>query len=283
MECHLRRVITCPVNPEAGREDELRARPAPVGKRVAVVGGGPAGLEAAYRAARRGHRVTLFEASARLGGALELFTRDPGRAGWRSLLDRLERDLASAGVEARLGTEAGPADLDGFDVVVTATGGADVAAGVTSTSVLAGEHRPVGDITVAMGPDDGLDGPMTALLLAGRGCAVRLATEGFVAGAALEPGLLHVVTRRLLEAGVELAPLTRVVEEAAGAVLENVLTGRRRPVADRVVWATGRRSRTELLHELRRRGVEAVVAGDALAPRRLAHAVLDGARIGNAL
>jgi 2,4-dienoyl-CoA reductase-like NADH-dependent reductase (Old Yellow Enzyme family) len=283
MECHLRRVITCPVNPEAGREEELSARPAQAPKRVAVVGGGPAGLEAAYRAARRGYRVTLFEARTCLGGALELFTRDPGRAGWRSLLDRFARDLFAAGVDVRLGTETRAADLAGFDVVVTATGGAEVAAGVTSASVLAGGHLPSGDVTVAMGLDDGLDGPMTALMLAERGCRVRLATEGYVAGAALEPGLLHVVTRRLLEEGVELTALTRVLDEASGLVLENVLTGARRHVEGAVVWASGRRSRTELHDELRRLGVEAIPVGDALAPRRLAHAVLDGARVGNAL
>lgn len=283
MECHQRRVVTCPVNPAAGREEEFTVGPVATPRRVAVVGGGPAGMEAASRAARRGHRVTLFEARPSLGGALDLFTRDPGRAAWRPLLDRLNRDLVAAGVEVRLGTEAGVGDLGGYDVVVVATGGVEVGPGVSSSDVLAGTARPSGDVTVAMGGDDGLDGPMIALLLAGRGCRVRLAAEGHLIGAGLEPGLVHVVTGRLLEAEVELRPLTRVLEEGGQTTLENVFTGRREPVPGGVIWASGRRARDELRAALERAGLPSVLVGDALAPRRLVHAVLDGARVGNAL
>ncbi len=121
-----------------------------------------------------------------------------------------------------------------------------------------------------MRPDGGLDGPMTALLPARRGGRLRLVAEGFMAVEALKRASLHVVTRQSLGAGVELAPLGGVVEEGSKAWLENVLTERRR-------------SNAGLLAGLERAGAECVAVGDALAPRRLAHAVLDGARAGIAL
>jgi 2,4-dienoyl-CoA reductase (NADPH2) len=118
-------ICGCLANPVACRELDVSRRPAPSRpKRVAVVGGGPAGLACAVRAAERGHAVALFEASERVGGQLNLAVRVPGKRELGELTASFERRLADLGVEVLLDHAATVDDLDrgGFDEVVVATG-----------------------------------------------------------------------------------------------------------------------------------------------------------------
>jgi 2,4-dienoyl-CoA reductase (NADPH2) len=122
--------VDCAVNPRTGKERELAIGRAPRSRRVVVVGGGPAGLEAARVAAERGHRVTLFERSRQLGGALL----------WASVLHPenepflryLRREIADAPIDVELGHPAGVDDIAGLsaDAVVVATGGRVVVPGI---------------------------------------------------------------------------------------------------------------------------------------------------------
>jgi 2,4-dienoyl-CoA reductase (NADPH2) len=118
------RRASCLVNPRACRETELRHTPAARRKRVAVVGGGPAGLACAAALAERGHEVELFEAAAALGGQLDLACRIPGKEEYRETLRYYRRRLELTGVRVRLGHRAQAAELvqGGFDEVVLATG-----------------------------------------------------------------------------------------------------------------------------------------------------------------
>ncbi|SIS66568.1 oxidoreductase [Phaeovulum vinaykumarii] len=116
------RIASCLVNPAAAHEDELRPEPAAHPKRIAVVGAGPAGAMAAITAAGRGHAVTLFERTDRVGGLLNLARAVPGKEEFGPLLDWLSHMLAVTGVDLRLGVQAGAADLAGFDTVIVATG-----------------------------------------------------------------------------------------------------------------------------------------------------------------
>jgi 2,4-dienoyl-CoA reductase (NADPH2) len=117
-------VATCLVNPRAGRETELVYRPAAAPRRIAVVGAGPAGLSCATVAARRGHRVTLFEAAERIGGQFNMAKRIPGKEEFHETLRYFGRELELAGVALRLGKAATVEDLvDGaFDEVILASG-----------------------------------------------------------------------------------------------------------------------------------------------------------------
>ena len=117
-------LASCLVNPRACHETEIVIRPTAAPKRVAVVGAGPAGLAAATTLAERGHAVTLFEASDRIGGQFNLAKRIPGKEEFHETLRYFSERLRETGVTLRLGTPATAEGLlhGGFEQVVLATG-----------------------------------------------------------------------------------------------------------------------------------------------------------------
>jgi 2,4-dienoyl-CoA reductase (NADPH2) len=163
------RPISCLVNPRAGRElefpEEAQPSRAAQARRIAVVGGGPAGLSAAEDLVGRGHQVTLFERGDELGGQFRLATRVPGKEDYGIWADSAAARLAAAGCDVRLRTTPLPEDLAGFDAVVLATGVTprriDVP-GVGMAHVLDYEHAlrdgvPEGDVAIIGGGGIGVD------------------------------------------------------------------------------------------------------------------------------
>jgi 2,4-dienoyl-CoA reductase (NADPH2) len=118
------RVTSCLVNPRACHETEIVIRRAPLTKRLAVVGAGPAGLSFAVTAAERGHRVTLFEAAGEIGGQFNLAKRIPGKEEFHETLRYFQRQLELKGVDVRLNHRASVEALleEEFDEYVVATG-----------------------------------------------------------------------------------------------------------------------------------------------------------------
>jgi 2,4-dienoyl-CoA reductase-like NADH-dependent reductase (Old Yellow Enzyme family) len=296
--------ISCLVNPSVGREAPWggdRFEPTEQPGRVLVVGGGPAGLEAARVSAERGHDVVLVEASAELGGQWRFAGHQPSRS---QVLDHLAwyaAELARLGVEIRRGrfVEADDVVAEGADHVVVAIGAAPPLAGfqralrladrlpglelgpaTTAQDVLAGVVAIAGRVLVVDDVDD-WRGIGTAMFLQERGCTVTIAT----AAPAVAAGLYHSAAdaparRRFAVAGGELAPNTVVAGWSGdAATLRSTLTGSEaKHPFDWVVVAGTPVARTQLSTELRAQGTAHTAIGDCLAPRTAAAAILDGRR-----
>ena len=116
------KLTSCLVNPRACHETELRYDPAPVAKKIAVVGAGAAGMMAALVASGRGHHVTLFECQWVLGGQLNLARQVPGKEEFHGLMDWFTAEIAQSKITLHLGKAATADDLQGYDEIIIATG-----------------------------------------------------------------------------------------------------------------------------------------------------------------
>jgi 2,4-dienoyl-CoA reductase (NADPH2) len=116
------KTCSCLVNPRACRETELNYLPAGQIKAIAVVGAGPAGLACATVAARRGHKVTLFEQSDEIGGQFNMAKKIPGKEEFNASLTYFAGEIERSGVDLQLSTRVTAEDLEGFDEIILATG-----------------------------------------------------------------------------------------------------------------------------------------------------------------
>jgi len=119
----IRRDMRCAINPAVGDERFIHLKPAKTSCKVAVIGGGPSGMEAARICALRGHKVTVFERTGELGGAMLYCCTVPGKNKMRWYADWLRSQLEKLNVEVKFHTEPKAEDLKGFDVVLHAAGG----------------------------------------------------------------------------------------------------------------------------------------------------------------
>jgi 2,4-dienoyl-CoA reductase-like NADH-dependent reductase (Old Yellow Enzyme family) len=301
-------MATCTVNPRAGREVDAAATAtrAREPRSVLVVGGGPAGLKAAEAAAQRGHRVTVLERSAQLGGQLAVAARLPGRERWSHAIDDLATSLTRLGVDVRLGVRATREVVarQGADVTVVATGARWDPTGRSSTPPRTGLPGADGDNvvdpstailapescgeTVAILDDAGDYTPLgLAELLARGGRAVELVTSRPAFGDRLGPlatADFPWVGPRLLELGVRMT--TGVVVERvtrAGIELSEPDGTTRSLPATTVVLCGLRTAESALSSDLAEHGLATVQIGDCVAPREADDAFFEGMDCGAAL
>jgi len=119
----IKRDMRCAINPAVGDERFIHLQPAKTACKVAVIGGGPAGMESAYIATLRGHEVTIFEKTGELGGAMLYCCTVPAKNKMRWYADWLRLQMNKLGIKIRYRTEPDAKDLKEFDVVLLATGG----------------------------------------------------------------------------------------------------------------------------------------------------------------
>jgi len=302
--------VQCVYNPTVGRErlwGKAAALETSTPKRIVVVGAGPAGLEFARIAARRGHTVSVYEKEAEAGGHVRLQSLLPGRATYREIGRWLENQARQAGAAIHTGAEVTEASLAGLcreagaDEVVVATGsrvcrdgfqgwtgaalpGAAQARCLGWDEVLTSAVPLTGEILVL---DDQADliGPLTAVHLARSGAAtVRLVTRWpMVASETVADAYFEWIMPQVYESGVQLYVDHFVAALAAGsATLYNIYQpGRQFTIpADAVVMATARQSVNSLVAAARGAGLPVTAIGDAVAPRSTFEAVYEGHRHG---
>ena len=283
-----RKYLSCSVNPVTGKEREFSLVPAEVKKKVLVVGGGPAGMEAARVAALRGHQVTLWEKEKALGGSLIPGSVPDFKGEYKRLLDYLATQIRKLGVTLELGKEATPERIKAMrpDVVFIATGGTPILPNipgiqnrnvVTAVDLLLGKGE-AGESVVILG--GGLVGSETALHLARKGKKVtlvemldRIASTMFSANRA---HLLHL----LEESGVKSYTHTAATEITAEGMIVRGRDGKEILLkADTIVIAAGFESRQGHWESLRDTVPEVYPIGDYAKPQVVQNAIWEGFRI----
>jgi 2,4-dienoyl-CoA reductase-like NADH-dependent reductase (Old Yellow Enzyme family) len=300
--------LACIHNPAVAREATLGEEsftPTTSPRRVVVVGGGPAGMRAAYTAARLGHSVELLEASSELGGRAKWLSSVDAYREYYGIVSWLETELRLLGVAIRTGVEADVATIRDLspDAVILATGSEAVRHGWTAlrparwspdAEALPGTDQwnviTIDDVfggAPEIGPsvvvyDDIGDRQAVAVAeyLVDRGHTVAIFTRLPQAAPALVASRDHGPTiKRLRRKGVTIhtsRELLTIVEDRA--TFRDVHTDETHDFepADAIVLVTGQRARDGLAFALQDAGIEVSVVGDALAPRNIFSAVWDG-------
>ena len=286
------RPLRCGVNATVGMNEEFeRIVPVEESKKVLIIGGGPAGMEAARIAALRGHEVMLLEKGEKLGGTLSIASVPPGKEKIRWLIQYYTSELFRLGVEVRLGVQVTRKIVDELqpDAIIVAIGctcpqenipGADRHNVVTAMDMLSGKRTAANDSIVVIG--GGLLGLETALFLASNGNRVSVLKRYKTIAAHLEPIYRDYILRELEEYNASILTEVSVerIDETAVQVKDS--RGETRPIpADLVVLARDPVPLRDLQEELR--GIEFRSIGDCVRPRLIIDAVREGYLAGRAI
>jgi pyruvate/2-oxoglutarate dehydrogenase complex dihydrolipoamide dehydrogenase (E3) component len=257
-----------------------------------IVGAGVAGLEAARVAAQRGHRVTLLERDAQVGGQILIASRAPERAELAGILRYLARQVEKLMVECRLRVEATADSVlaESPDVVIIATGshphvpllpGLDGKHVVTDRDVLL-DRVEVGERVILVDDVHTQQGLSTAEHLLDRGRKVDVLSRVFYAGQDVGVTSIAPLYTRLFAKGATFTPHTELVAvEGSAVVVANALTRSQRRIegVDTVVLAMGSRSTDALYRALKGKVPVLHAIGDCVAPRGVHQAILEGTRV----
>lgn len=290
------RPVACAINPVCGKEirydEKLKKMEYP--KNIMVIGGGPAGMEAAWRASERGNNVVLYDDKSELGGNLLLAEVPPGKEFIKEFREWEKTQLAKKGVEVRLGIRA---DLETIrkqnpDIVVLATGGKPIIPdvlgiekGITVDKILSGSYGLTNEKVVIIG--GGVVGCETALYLVEKGNKITMLE--MLGDYASDAGMLYYMhLHEKLGGRVEL-PLEETVEDKVeirtsvttkkidnNQVVIETDKGTESIYFDDLVIACGYERNRELENILRETDTRYIVIGDAKEPREIAQAVKEG-------
>jgi hypothetical protein len=309
-----RRRIGCTVNAIVGREaafDEDAPRPLAVRKKVVVVGGGPAGMEAARVAAKRGHQVVLMEADNRLGGQVNMAAQAPTRRGILDITVWLEEQVYKLGVDVRLNAYAELEDVlaQEPDAVILATGslprmdgvqfsnpgepstGMDRPEVISSHDLFSGaSSRPLGARAVVIDDVGHYEAVAVAEHLMSKGMTVTYVSRHISFAPLVETAVMTTpALRRMGVKDLKIRLRSRAISIDEGGVLigptflpKDTNQVERIP-ADTVVFVSANQANNILADELRAAGVTVTTVGDANAPRFMQAAIRDGFLAGQAV
>ena len=267
-----RQFLSCVLNAENGYENSRSIQPAEQKKKIAVLGGGPAGLEAARVAALRGHDVTLFEKTTSLGGQLNIACVPPRKEEMRRAAQDLIRAVCNAGVHLCMGQTRTAEQLKeaGFEAVINAVGahsaapripGIDGVNVADAWKVLAGEQQVYGTVAVIGG---GMVGCETAEYLAARGCKVSVIEMMDKIAAGESTTILPTLLENYKTYGVEQYPSHKVKEFRMDAVVCENKDGAEVTIpCDYIVLAMGARSNEFDVAALENANIPVYSIGDA--------------------
>ncbi len=290
--------VGCVQNAVIGYEAEWAELPkATTLKRVVVIGGGPAGLEAARVARTRGHQVVLFEKSDRLGGQLNIAKLAAKRGDYDGVARWLELQVNKLGVTIRLNTEATAEAVlaENPDTVVVATGAVPLVppiAGleecefaVSAWDVLLGK-APAGDRVLVIDDQGGQESTGAAEFLLDEGRQVEIVTPHYSVGEDLGPTNKPPVYARLYAKGAQMQATWELAGVEDGLIrLRNMFAGNEieRDDIDVLVYSYGGRSVDELARSLEGKVKELYNIGDSFAPRSLHHAIVEAYKYARAI
>jgi NADPH-dependent 2,4-dienoyl-CoA reductase/sulfur reductase-like enzyme len=262
--------VTCALNPLAGYETERKLGPPGEG-RIAVVGGGPAGMETARVLKMRGFDVTLYEKGERLGGLLHLAAKIPGRGEFAAYVSYMERELKNLGVEIRLKVQASVDTLveEEYDCVVVATGtvagapsidGVEMSHVTTAYDVMSLGLDNLGDVVIVGGSALGC---YTALYLASRTDSVHIFESDEALGVDLGRTTRWVIMKGLKEKGIHTHTNAQVTE-ITSAFASVLIDGEHEQIdAQTVVLATRPQPQDRILRQLEKTSLRTEVVGSA--------------------
>jgi len=274
--------LRCTLNPAVGKSrDFSQIDPAEAKRKIIVIGGGPAGMEAARVAALRGHHATLYEKEERLGGALNIASVPPGKEKLNWVTEYYDYELSRLGVEIHLGKMADAEIVRALQpgTVVLATGsepavpdipGVDGPNVLIAQDLLAKRMHFAGQRIAIIG--GGLLGLETAEYLAAQGNAVTVLKRYETIARSIEPLYAEYLLRQLSEGKVEILTEVEVKEITSSGVIVGDRQGESKLMAaDWVVMAREPRPATGLARELE--DLHPIVIGDAYKPRKIIDAI----------
>lgn len=280
--------IACFQNAALGKEKDVQIKRADKCKKVLIIGGGPAGLEAARVASWRGHRVTILEKKTSLGGQLLLASQPPYKKELFKAVDWLTREVQQANIKIRLGVEGNERTIseEKPDVLILATGAEPFLPQQLKSNNILTAWEALGERSAElMGKEvlilgGGMVGMETAEFLLQKGCRITIIEMQKAVALDLEGTSRALLLKRLSTKPISIMVSSKVEKIEESRVLINTSQGEKWLKADKIVLALGPQPDRKILKEAEGKVPQLFLIGDCLEPRRAKEAIHEGFFVG---